>query len=110
MPNIFEPKDLPTTRQEGIVSTVLADPTMLGADVLQVERITLDANASTSTLESVAAVRFLYVLRGLGQAFAGDQTFPLEPESILWIEANDTCSLRAGADGLEVLFCCAPGK
>jgi len=110
MPTIFEPKDLPLTRQDGMGRAVLANAAMLGAGVLQVERITLDGNASTSPFEPAAAERFLYVLRGAGTTNVRDQAFTLEPESVLWIEADDACSLRAGPDGLEVLFRRAPAK
>ena len=108
MPTIFEPKDLPLTRQDEMTRTVLANPAMLRAGVLQVERITLDGNAGTSPFEPAAGERFLYVLRGAGTAVVRDQAFTLEPESVLWIEADDACSLRAGPGGLDVLFCRAP--
>jgi quercetin dioxygenase-like cupin family protein len=110
MPTIFEPKDLSVTQQNGLSLTTLADAAMLGTDALAVERITLDANANTSTFEASNMERFLYVIRGAGGAQVGGQVFPLEPESILWIEADDSYSLQSGAQGLEVLFCRAPAN
>lgn len=110
MPTIFEPKDLPVTQKDGQSLTTLANAAMLGTDALQVERITLDANFGTATFEAANAERFIYIIRGAGGAQVGEQAFPLEPESILWIEADDSYSLQSGADGLEVLVCSAPLK
>ena len=108
MPTIFEPKDLAVTHQDGFSLTVLANAKMHGTDALAVDRITLDANVSTSTYEVLNVERFLYIIRGAGEAQVGGQAFPLETESVLWIEAEDTYSLQSGADGLEVLLCRAP--
>ncbi len=110
MPTIFEPEDLPVTRQNGLSLTTLADAAMLGTDALAVERITLDANANSPDFEAANIERFLYVIRGVGGAHVGGQILPLEPESILWIEADDSYSLHSGAQGLEVLICRAPAK
>ena len=110
MPTIFEPKDLPLTQQNGLSLTTLADTSMLGTDALAVERVALDANVSTSISEATNIERFIYIIRGAGEAQVGDQLFPLEPESMLWIEADDTYSLKSGAEGLEVLLCRAPAK
>lgn len=108
MPTIFEPKDLPAVEQTGLSLTTLANAAMLGTDALHVERMRLDANATTSTFNAMNAERFLYVIRGAGQAQVGNRSFPLEPESILWIEADDSYALRSDTQGLEVLICRAP--
>ena len=108
MPKIFELKDLPATQQNGLSLTTLANASMLGADALAVDRITLDANINTSIYEAANAERFLYVIHGAGGAQVGGQVFPLEPESVLWIEAEDSYSLQSGTDGLDVLICRAP--
>ena len=110
MPTIFEPKDLPVTEKNGANIATLANRAMLGADALQVERVMLDAGAKSSTFESIDPERFIYVIRGNGQAYVGEQSFPLDVESMLWLEQNDTFYLEAGADGLEVLLCRAPAS
>jgi len=110
MPTIFEPKDLPVTEMNGVNITTLANRAMLGTNALQVERIMLEASAKSSTFEAVDAERFLYVVRGKGKAFVGEQAFPLNAESMLWLEKGDTFYMEAGADGLEVLLCHAPGN
>jgi len=110
MPTIFEPNDLPVRNEDGTTYTTLANPVMLGADALQVERVTLDAGKSSEPASAVDAERFLYVIQGSGQAQVGSETFPLAPESMLWIESGDTFTLQAGAEKLEVLICKAPAK
>ena len=110
MPTIFEPKDLPVTGKHGANITTLANNTMLGTNALQVERIMLEASAKSSTFEAVDAERFVYVIRGKGQAYVSQQAFPLDAESVLWLEKDEPFYLEAGADGLEVLLCHAPGN
>ena len=110
MPTIFEPKDLPVTEKNGANIATLANRAMLGTNALQVKRITLGASVMSSTFEAVDAERFVYVIRGKGQAYVGEQPFPLDIESMLWLETGDTFYLEAGANGLEVLLCHAPGN
>ena len=95
MPTIFEPNDLPVRNQDGATYTTLANAAMLGADALQVERVTLETGKKTEPASAVEAERFLYVIQGTGQAHIGDEMFPLAPESMLWIEAGDMYSLEA---------------
>ena len=110
MPTIFEPNDLPVRNEDGAIYTSLANAAMLGADALQVERVTLDAGKKSEPASAVEAERFLYVIHGSGQALVGNETFHLAPESMLWIELGDTFTLKAGADRLEVLVCRAPAE
>lgn len=108
MPTIFEPKDVPVTKKNGTRITELANGAMLGTNALQVERIELEAEAKTSLFEAADAERFVYVIRGKGQASVGEQEYQLEAESVIWLEKADTFYLEAGADSLEVLLCRAP--
>jgi redox-sensitive bicupin YhaK (pirin superfamily) len=110
MPTIFEPKDLPVTEMNDVNITTLANRAMLGTNALQVERIILEASAKSATFEAVDAERFLYVIRGKGQAFVSEQAFPLDAESMLWLEKDEPFYLEADTDGLEVLLCHAPGN
>jgi len=110
MPTIFKPNDLPVRDEAGAKFITLANPAMLGADALQVERVSVTAGEKSEPSSAVDAERFLYVIQGSGQAQVGDETFPLAPESMLWIESGDTVTLEANAEGLEVLVCKAPAK
>ncbi len=108
MPTIVQPDELPRLRQKGLSLTTLGTAAMLGTDALHVERLKLDANTCTAPFGAVQAERFLYVIRGGGQAQAGSEKFALAPESMLWIEAQDSYTLESGPEGLEVLVCRAP--
>ena len=108
MPKIFEPKDLPALRRNNADIATLADRVMLGTDALQVDHIRLEANARSDIFGSPEPERFLFVLQGGGRARVQEEDFPLEPESVLWLEAGESFDLEAGADGLTVLFCRAP--
>jgi redox-sensitive bicupin YhaK (pirin superfamily) len=108
LPTIFEPKDLPVAEKDIVKITTLANQAMLGTDVLQVQHITLEAGTRSESFPAEAVERFLYVINGQGQAHVGEQRFPLEGESVLWLEKDDAFALEAGAAGLEVLLCHAP--
>lgn len=110
MPTIFEPNDLPVRNEDGAKYITLANPAMLGADALQVERVSVKVGKKSKPGNAEDAERFLYVIQGSGRAQVGSKNFPLAPESMLWIESGDTFTLEAGADGLEVLVCKAPAK
>ncbi len=108
MPRIFEPEVLPLLRRRGVSQTTLGTAAMLGTEALQVERIRLDANTTTAVFSAIEGERFLYVIHGAGIAHVGNEEFPLAPESILWIEAEDRYTLQSRPEGLEVLVCRAP--
>ena len=108
MPNIFETKDLSALKRNNVNIATLANRAMLGTDALLVEHVMLEANARSAIFESGEPERFLFVLRGSGEGHVNEQTFPLEPESVLWLEAGESFTLEAGADGLDILFCRAP--
>ena len=108
MPTTFGPADLTTTRQAGVTHTMLANRALLGTDALQVEQITLEPGARTRPAQVSTSEHFVYVIRGAGHAYVGHDTFPLESESVLWLEPGDLFSLEAGADALAVLLCRAP--
>lgn len=105
MPTIFEPNELPEKDRDQSKVTTLANQTMLGTDALQVERILLEANTKSTPYDATDAERFLYVIHGKGQAYIGEEVFPLEAESVLWLEKHDTFTLQAGGSQLEVLLC-----
>jgi len=110
MPAIFTSSDLTTTRHSGVAQTTLADAARLGTDALQVERLALDPGAHTLPRQASGAEHFLYVIRGTGQARVGSESFPLEPESVLWLEPGDTYIFEGGAETLEGLLCRAPAS
>jgi len=108
MPNIIDAARLTSTVSGGIARAVLASRATLGSGALQVERVTLEPGARASAAGTPAGENFVYVIRGSGRARVGRQVFELQPESVLWLEPGDSCSLGAGAEALEVLLCRAP--
>lgn len=112
MATIHDPSQLTITHLSGVTRVTLANRALLGAGALRIERVSLDAGAYTLPAQTSRqrAEHFLYVIRGTGLARVGAESFPLETESILWLEPGDVYSLEAGADALEVLLCRAPAE
>lgn len=110
MPTIFERKNLPVAEKRGVNITTLANQAMLGTDALQVQHILLETDAKSESFDADNAERFTYVVRGKGQAHVAEQDFPLDAESVLWLEKGDIFHFEASADGLEVLLCRAPAS
>lgn len=108
MPTIFEPKDLPIDEKTGMKIATLANQPMLGTDALQVKHITLDANSKSETYHAGNFERFVYVISGKGKAQVGSEAFPLETESVLWLEKQDSFHFETETDDLELLLCHAP--
>jgi len=108
MPTIFESKDLPLDEKTGVKIATLANQAMLGTDALQVKQIHLDANSKSESFDAENAERFVYVISGKGQAKVGNESFPLETESVLWLEKTDSFHFETEASELELLLCSAP--
>jgi len=108
MPTIFEPKDLPLDEKTGVKIATLANQAMLGADTLQVKRITLETNSISESFGAENAERFVYVISGKGHARVGTESFPLETESVLWLEKSDSFFIETESNELELLLCYAP--
>jgi len=108
MPTIFEPKDLPLDEKTGVKIATLANLAMLGTDALQVKRITLNANSKSDSYGAENMERFVYVISGKGRALVGSESFPLEAESVLWLEKTDMFHFETEANELEILLCYAP--
>ena len=108
MPTIFETKDLPIDEKTGVKIATLANQAMLGTDALQVKHITLSVTSKSESFGAENAERFVYVISGKGQAQVGSEAFPLEAESVLWLEKSDAFHFETEASELELLLCYAP--
>jgi len=108
MPIIFESKDLPLDERTGVKIATLANQSMLGTDALQVKRVSLGANSKSESFDAENMERFVYVISGKGQAQVGNESFPLEAESVLWLEKTDSFHFETEASDLELLLCAAP--
>jgi quercetin dioxygenase-like cupin family protein len=110
MPTIYDASNLETNRRGGVARTALANLALLGSDALVVERLTCEPGAQTPAASAPGQEKFIYVIRGAGVARVGSESFSLETESMLWLDLGDIYTLEAGADGLEILVCRAPGS
>jgi len=108
MPTIFNPKDLPLDEKTGVKIATLANQAMLGTDALQVRHIRLEMNSKSDPYGAENAERFVYVIRGKGLARVAGESFPLEAESVLWLEKSDSFQFETEAGELELLLCYAP--
>lgn len=84
--------------------SVLADRELIGTSAMTLERLTLDRNAEGPEVVGTTKERFLYVIRGSGEAASPRYVIPLEAETVVWLEPGDRLRLRAGDRGLQVLI------
>lgn len=75
---------------------------------LELGHVALVPGAPKADIAAASGERFLYVVRGAGEAGLGAETFALEDESVLWLDPDDAPTLTAGPEGLEVLIARAP--
>jgi uncharacterized RmlC-like cupin family protein len=108
MPTIFDPKDFSVIEKNGVNIATLANQAMLGTNAFRVEKVLLQPGAESASYPPRNEERFVYVIRGKGQAYVGQQAFPLSTESVLWLEKEDMFYMEAGFEGLEILLCQAP--
>lgn len=83
---------------------VLADRELIGTSAMTLERLTLDPGAEGAEVVGTTRERFLYVIRGSGEAASQKCVLPLEVETVVWLEPGDHLRLRAGDRGLQVLI------
>ena len=76
---------------------------------LRLERLDLASGEQSGWREHEAGETFLYVIGGAGTLELPDVGHPLEPESVVWLEACDRYRLAAAGDGLAVLAAHAEG-
>lgn len=110
MPKIINSDEMTIdTSNDGYTVTTVADASLIGYPAMVARWWTFQAGITGPTLSRGAADEFLYVIKGAGQAVVGNETFPLDEESVLWLEAGDTYQVTAGDTGLEILQAYAPG-
>ena len=70
----------------------------------------LEPNSKSEPYAAENAERFVYVISGKGQAQVWNESFPLEAESVLWLEKTDSFHFETEANELELLLCYAPAS
>jgi quercetin dioxygenase-like cupin family protein len=107
MPVIRHPSQFESHRESGSVSQAWAGAEVFGEPVpMTVRRHRLEPAAASAPIPLGGQEAFAYVISGSGTARAGDETFSLARESVLWLAGCAGLDLEAapdGPDGLDVL-------
>ena len=104
MPTIVNPEDMQENqRGEGWVELTLADARHFGVPAMVARRWTLQPGATGPLLTQDAAEQMLYVINGSGKAIVDGEDFPLDTESVLWVEQGEQYQFVAGENGLDIL-------
>lgn len=111
MPIIINPDEMkPPQEGKGWRIQTLADGEDFGVPAMIAKNWQLEPNAVSPQITHDDTEQMLYVIRGSGTAVVGEEHFPLEPETMLWIEPGDEYHFEAGPNGLEILQANAPGE
>ena len=75
---------------------------------MEVKRLILDPNIISPEFTHNHIDQLLYVIKGDGIAKVNSKDFPLDKESILWLESGEKYHFISGGLGLEILHATAP--
>ena len=78
------------------------------SQVMEVKRLILDPNIISPEFTHTDIDQLLYVIKGDGIAKVNSKEFPLDKESILWLESGEKYHFISGSLGLEILQATAP--
>ena len=70
---------------------------------MEVKRLILDPNIISPEFTHNDNDQLLYVIKGDGIAKVNSKEFPLDKESILWLESGEKYHFISGGLGLEIL-------
>ncbi len=111
MPTLIDLDQMQTARTgDGWLEVTLADSRATGTAVMVVRRWILQPGAAGPETTHADADQLLYVARGGGKAVVDGKEFPLDHESILWLEPGEGYHFVAGPEGLEIIQGYAPGE
>ena len=104
MPIVRRASQLEHHSGPGWASQAWAGAAVFGEPVpMRADRHRLEPGSGSPRFPLNGQEAFGYVIAGTGTARAGDETFPLAGESVLWLAACTGLELQAGPDGLDVL-------
>ena len=104
MPRIIKKVDIqghpqiPGFQIKSITETLNQD-----SKVMEVKRLILDPNIISPEFTHNDIDQLLYVIKGDGIAKVNSKEFPLDKESILWLESGEKYLFISGGLGLEIL-------
>jgi mannose-6-phosphate isomerase-like protein (cupin superfamily) len=106
--------DFAGRRGQGYSAGPWASADVFGAPVpLKVMRYRLDPGSRVRRIQLGRTEAMAYVIAGSGTALpadAGEESFPLGPESVLWLSACDELTVEAGHGRLDVLVVWSTGR
>jgi quercetin dioxygenase-like cupin family protein len=111
MPIIINPDETRLTDQgKGWSETTLADSQAIGTPAMVARRLSFEPYTTGPLKAHGETEQLIYVIQGGGEAQVNSEVYPLDTESMLWLEPGDQYRFKAGADGLEILQGYAPGE
>jgi quercetin dioxygenase-like cupin family protein len=110
MPILVNEEDVKIVKGEGWTQITVADAGMMGAPAMATRRWVIDAGGQGPHLQQGDTDQLLYIIRGRGKAIVNGEEFPLDTESVLWVEPGEQYQFIAGESGLEILQGYAPGE
>ena len=111
MPVVRHRSEMTTRQGTGWTETVCAGPAAFGAPVeMQARLFTLVPAAAMPPVPIAAQEAMVYVVAGSGTAQVGEEQYPLERESMLWLSPAAEIAFTAGPDGLECMLAQSAGE
>jgi quercetin dioxygenase-like cupin family protein len=111
MPVIIKANETRLTSQgEGWIETTLADSHNIGTPAIVARRWSFEPYTLGPLNTHGVVEQLLYVIQGDGEVHVNGEVYPLEGETMLWLEPGDQYQFKAGTDGLEILQGYAPGE
>jgi mannose-6-phosphate isomerase-like protein (cupin superfamily) len=109
MPRIIKKKDIQCHLQiPGFQIKSVTETFNQDSKVLEVKLLILDSNIISPEFTHNDIDQLLYVIKGDGIATVNSEEFPLDKESILWLESGEKYHFISGGLGLEILQATAP--
>ena len=109
MPRIITKKNIQCHQQfPGFQIKSVTEALNQDSQVMEVKRLILDPNIISPEFTHTDIDQLLYVIKGDGIATVNSKEFPLDKESILWLESGEKYHFISGSSGLEILQASAP--
>ena len=109
MPRIIKKEDIQCHPQiRGFQIKSVTETLNQDSKVMEVKRLILDPNIISPEFTHNDIDQLLYVIKGDGIAKVNSKEFPLDKESILWLESGEKYHFISGGLGLEILQAAAP--
>ena len=109
MPRIIKKEDIQVHPQiPGFQIKSVTETLNQDFKVMEVNCLILDPNIISPEFTHNDIDQLLYVIKGDGIAKVNSKEFPLDKESILWLETGEKYHFISGGLGLEILQATAP--